>query len=106
MTHRIRSKHHPPRDKDKYAVQMMHDGKTVVFMPSRQFFNDNENPVPQSPADEIPAGAVPNPRHQKHSQQIEQIASFRYTVAAQWNVQVFFEPSGQTDVPAAPKFRD
>lgn len=59
-----------------------------------------------APHDERPVGTMPDAAHQEGHEDIPIVSSFAATVAAQRNVNVLREPSGQRNVPTLPKVSD
>lgn len=72
----------------------------------RESFKDKENAVDASPENEIPARAVPESGEEHGDEKIEGGAEDAAAVAAEGNIDVIADPVGESDVPAAPEFRD
>src|SRR6185312_15620551 len=69
-------------------------------------FECQEEPVPETPENESPAGSVPETAQDEHGEQVEDRPAVALAVAAQWYVQVIAEPGRQRQMPAPPEFLD
>ena len=69
-------------------------------------FHGEKQAVEQAPYQKGEIGAVPQPRSGEDDHLIEEHPSFAPAVAAQGDIQVFLEPGGEGDMPAAPEILD
>src|SRR6185312_12613768 len=66
-------------------------------------FERQEKPVPESPENERPAGAMPEATQDEHREQVEDSACVALAVATQRYVQVIAKPRRQRQMPAPPE---
>src|SRR5690606_27285096 len=69
-------------------------------------FEGQHGAVDGAPHNELPLGSVPEASQQHHQAQVDVGAGLALAVAAEGDVQVFAQPGGQRNVPAAPEVGD
>jgi hypothetical protein len=62
--------------------------------------------MPQTPEEERPISTVPNTGAGKDDEQIAVGHELAVAIATQRNIQIFFEPSAQGNMPTMPEFRN
>ena len=75
-------------------------------MGHKPFVHGQGDPVPSSPQNESPCGAVPESSEQHGDNQVDVGSYVAFAVSSKRNVEVVFQPAGEGDVPAAPEFGD
>ena len=60
----------------------------------------------QAPEYKSPIGAVPKSSYQHGDQKEEVGVEFAFSVSAQWDIDVVFEPTAEGDMPFAPEYCD
>ena len=105
----IRAEQNPTYHKDKDAINMLDNIEPLcgrLFMPTRHFFNNDEESVPKSPNDKCPISSMPKTSQQKHNAKIHIGTILAFSVSSQRNIKILLKPCRQRDVPSTPKLRD
>ena len=71
-----------------------------------QLFSRQQHKVVKTPADKVPVRAVPDAGEQLHDEQVQDLPLEPLAVAAQRDIHILPEPTGQGHVPAPPELGD
>ena len=103
---RAAAEQHPAAHDDGQGVNVRQPSEPLEHPPDAGALRDQEEPVPDAPQHEWPAGAVPESAQEKHDDQIPVREGSAMPVAAERDVEVVEKPVRQRDVPAAPELAD
>lgn len=80
--------------------------KAALALRFYAYFQDLVNAVNSAPYDIVDAGAVPESAGQEGKNQIQAMPEGAFAAAAQGNIYIIPEPSGERNMPAAPELAD
>src|SRR5436305_13931028 len=100
-----RAEEHPSDPHDKQRIACAHDARRALKhrCDRGQPFKRQEQSMPQSPGDEIPARAMPCAGEEKHETQVPNRRPCAEAIAAERAVDVVAKPRRPGHVPAPPE---